>query len=66
LDVLKDKIPFQNLFLLGLWFVGPYLYYHKKSGEIKKEYTMDNPHPDDNQKPFSIDSSWKLVDKTGG
>ena len=24
LDVLKDKIPFQNLFLLGLWFVGPY------------------------------------------
>jgi len=24
LDVLKDKIPFQNLTLLGLWFVGPY------------------------------------------
>jgi len=24
LDVLKDKIPFQNLALLGLWFVGPY------------------------------------------
>jgi hypothetical protein len=24
LDVLKDQIPFQNLFLLGLWFVGPY------------------------------------------
>lgn len=24
LDVVKDKIPFQNLFLLGLWFVGPY------------------------------------------
>lgn len=24
LDILKDKIPFQNLFLLGLWFVGPY------------------------------------------
>ena len=24
LDVLKDKIPFQNLFLLGLWFLGPY------------------------------------------
>jgi hypothetical protein len=24
LNVLKDKIPFQNLFLLGLWFVGPY------------------------------------------
>jgi hypothetical protein len=24
LDVLKDQIPFQNLALLGLWFVGPY------------------------------------------
>ena len=24
LDVVKDKIPFQNLFLLGLWFIGPY------------------------------------------
>ncbi len=24
LDVMKDKIPFQNLALLGLWFVGPY------------------------------------------
>lgn len=24
LDVIKDKIPFQNLTLLGLWFVGPY------------------------------------------
>lgn len=24
LDIIKDKIPFQNLFLLGLWFVGPY------------------------------------------
>ena len=24
LDVLKDKIPFQNFTLLGLWFVGPY------------------------------------------
>ena len=24
LDIVKDKIPFQNLFLLGLWFVGPY------------------------------------------
>ena len=24
LDVVKDKIPFQNLTLLGLWFVGPY------------------------------------------
>ena len=24
LDVVKDKIPFQNLFLLGLWFLGPY------------------------------------------
>ena len=24
LDVLKDKIPFQSLFLLGLWFIGPY------------------------------------------
>jgi hypothetical protein len=24
LDVLKDKIPFQNLTLLGLWFMGPY------------------------------------------
>jgi hypothetical protein len=24
LDVLKDNIPFQNLALLGLWFVGPY------------------------------------------
>jgi hypothetical protein len=24
LDVLKNKIPFQNLALLGLWFVGPY------------------------------------------
>jgi hypothetical protein len=24
LDVLKDKIPFQNLALLGLWFIGPY------------------------------------------
>ena len=24
LDVLKDKIPFQSLFLLGLWFLGPY------------------------------------------
>ena len=24
LDSVKDKIPFQNLFLLGLWFVGPY------------------------------------------
>lgn len=24
LDVLKDKIPFQNLTLLGLWFIGPY------------------------------------------
>ena len=24
LDIFKDKIPFQNLTLLGLWFVGPY------------------------------------------
>lgn len=24
LDVIKDKIPFQNLTLLGLWFIGPY------------------------------------------
>ena len=24
LDIIKDKIPFQNLTLLGLWFVGPY------------------------------------------
>ena len=24
LDVIKDQIPFQNLTLLGLWFVGPY------------------------------------------
>lgn len=24
LDVVKDKIPFQNLTLLGLWFIGPY------------------------------------------
>jgi len=24
LDILKDKIPFQNLALLGMWFVGPY------------------------------------------
>ena len=24
LDAIKDKIPFQNLTLLGLWFVGPY------------------------------------------
>jgi hypothetical protein len=24
LDVVRDKIPFQNLALLGLWFVGPY------------------------------------------
>ena len=24
LDVIKDKILFQNLTLLGLWFVGPY------------------------------------------
>ena len=24
LDAIKDKIPFQNLALLGLWFVGPY------------------------------------------
>ncbi len=24
LDVVKDKIPFKNLTLLGLWFVGPY------------------------------------------
>ena len=24
LDVVKDKIPFQNLTLLGLWFMGPY------------------------------------------
>jgi len=24
LDVLKDKIPFQNFTLLGLWFIGPY------------------------------------------
>ena len=24
LDAVKDKIPFQNLTLLGLWFVGPY------------------------------------------
>ena len=24
LDVVKDKIPFQNLALLGLWFIGPY------------------------------------------
>jgi len=24
LDVIKDKIPFQNLTLLGLWFVVPY------------------------------------------
>ena len=24
LDVVKDMIPFQNLTLLGLWFLGPY------------------------------------------
>jgi hypothetical protein len=24
LDVVRDRIPFQNLTLLGLWFVGPY------------------------------------------
>lgn len=24
LDVVKDKIPFQNLTILGLWFLGPY------------------------------------------
>ena len=24
LDAIKDKIPFQNLTLLGLWFIGPY------------------------------------------
>ena len=24
MDVIKDQIPFQNLTLLGLWFVGPY------------------------------------------
>ena len=24
LDVVKDKIPFQSLTLLGLWFLGPY------------------------------------------
>lgn len=24
LDIVKDQIPFQNLTLLGLWFVGPY------------------------------------------
>jgi hypothetical protein len=24
LDEIKDKIPFQNLTLLGLWFIGPY------------------------------------------
>jgi hypothetical protein len=24
LDIIRDKIPFQNLALLGLWFVGPY------------------------------------------
>jgi hypothetical protein len=24
LDITRDKIPFQNLTLLGLWFVGPY------------------------------------------
>ena len=24
LDVVKDKIPFQSLTLLGLWFMGPY------------------------------------------
>ena len=24
LDAVKDKIPFQNLTLLGLWFIGPY------------------------------------------
>lgn len=24
LDTIKDKIPFKNLTLLGLWFIGPY------------------------------------------
>ena len=24
LDIIEDKIPFQNLTLLGLWFLGPY------------------------------------------